>query len=289
MKIVIAGGTGFLGTALAASLRRDAHVVTIVTRTPSAPDHVPWSDVHAFDGIDAVINLAGESLANGRWTTSRKAAILESRLKPTRTIVNAIRASMRRPAVLLNASAVGIYGTQRSEALTEESPVGNDFLASVCAAWESAALAAGPMTRVVLLRSGVVLDRDEGALPKLARPFRFFAGGPVGSGRQYLSWIHVDDWVRLVGWAIGTTAIDGPLNATAPGPVTNRELAGALARALRRPAAMPAPAFAIRLVLGEMADALILNGQRVLPAKAAAHGFQFRYPDLESALRQLYG
>jgi uncharacterized protein (TIGR01777 family) len=289
VKVSIGGGTGLLGSALAKSLRLDGHDVTIVTRHPHGRDQVAWTDAKAFDGADAIVNLAGESLADGRWTTSRKASILESRLNPTRTIVSAIAASPRQPAVLLNASAVGIYGTHRSEELTEGSSVGSDFLASVCTAWEAAATAAASMTRVVLLRSGMVLDRNAGALPKLARPFRFLVGGTVGSGHQYWSWIHVDDWVRVARWAIDTTAINGPLNATAPGAVTSREFAEALGRALHRPAVMPAPAFALRLLFGEMADATILNGQRVLPAKATRHGFQFKYPNLQSALRRLYG
>lgn len=288
MIVTIAGGTGLLGSALAESLRLDGCTVKIVTRHPRRRDQVPWSD-EAFNGADAIVNLAGESLADGRWTTSRKASILESRLNPTRTIVSAISASARRPAVLVNASAVGIYGTHGSEALTEEASVGTDFLASVCKAWEAEALAAAPITRVILLRSGMVLDRNGGALPRMARPFRLFVGGPVGSGRQCWSWIHIDDWVRLARWAIDTTPINGPLNVTAPVAVTSREFARALGRALHRPAGMPAPAFALRLLFGEMAEATILNGQRVLPAKATRHGFQFKYPKLESALRQLYG
>ena len=288
MNVIIAGGTGFLGSALAESLRLDGHGVTIVTRHPRRRDQVAWTDSAAFNGADAVVNLAGESLADGRWTVSRKAAILESRITPTQTIVSAIAASTRRPTVLLNVSAVGVYGTRSSEALTEESSAGSDFLASVCVAWEGAAMAAASLTRVVLLRSGMVLDRNAGALPRLARPFRFFVGGPVGSGDQYWSWIHVDDWVRVARWAIDTAAIDGPLNATAPCAVTSREFAGALGRALHRPALVPAPAFALRMLFGEMAEATILNGQRVLPAKATSHGFEFNYPNLESALRQLY-
>jgi uncharacterized protein (TIGR01777 family) len=288
VKVVIGGGTGLLGAALAHSLRLDGHDVTIVTRHPRTRDHVAWTDAQAFNSADAIVNLAGESLADGRWTASRKASIVESRIASTRTIVRAIAASKRPPAVLLNASAVGIYGTHRTERLTEESSVGTDFLASVCTAWEAAALAATPLTRVVLLRSGMVLDRNAGALPKLARPFRLFVGGTVGSGNQCWSWIHIDDWVRVARWAIETTAIDGPLNATAPAAVTSREFAGALGRALHRPAVVPAPAFALRLLFGEMAEATILHGQRVLPAKATRHGFHFNYPTLESALRQLY-
>jgi uncharacterized protein len=288
MNAVIAGGTGFLGSALAASLRADGHHVTIISRHPHGPDQVAWADRSALDGADVVINLAGTSLNSGRWTDARKAAILHSRVEATEAIVKAMSEVPRRPSMLLNQSAVGFYGAHGSESLSEESPPGSDFLASVCIAWEAAALKAAWMTRVVLLRTGLPLDSSGGALPRLALPFRFFAGGPLGSGEQYWSWIHLDDWVRMVRWAIEKSDIDGPLNATAPAPATNRELAAALGRALGRPAFAPAPAFALRLLLGEMADALILSGQRVLPAKATRSGFEFRYPDLDSALQQIY-
>ena len=288
MKVVIAGGTGCLGSALAAALRLDGHDASIVTRHPEVHGQVSWTDVEAFEGAGAVVNLAGEPLEAGRWTDARKASIRESRVKTTETVVKAISNATKRPAVFLNASAVGIYGAHRDEVLTEDSPVGSDFLASVCTAWEAAAMAAAWATRVVVLRAGLVLDRNAGVLPKLARPFRLFAGGRVGSGDQYWSWIHLDDWTRMVRWTIETDVIRGPLNVTAPSPVTNREFAAALGRALHRPALAPAPAFALRLMLGEMADAMILEGQRVLPAKATRNGFEFRYPDLDSALRHIY-
>ena len=288
MKAVIAGGTGFLGSALAASLRADGHHVTIVSRDPHGPEQVAWDDRSAIDGADVVVNLAGTSLDSGRWTEARKAAILRSRVDATERLVRSITEVSRRPAVLLNQSAVGVYGGRGAEALTEESPTGSDFLASVCIAWEAAATKAASMTRVVLLRTGLPLASSGGALPRLALPFRLFAGGPLGSGEQFWSWIHLQDWIRMVRWAIDAHDVSGALNVTAPAPVTNRELAATLGRVLHRPAFMPAPAFAIRLVLGEMADALVLSGQRVLPAKAQRSGFEFRYPDLESALQQIY-
>ena len=288
MKAIIAGGTGFLGSALASSLRADGHHVTIVSRRPRGPDQVAWTDLSALDGADVVMNIAGTSLDSGRWTDARKAEILHSRVEATETIVKAMSEASRRPSMLLNQSAVGFYGAHGSESLTEESAPGSDFLASVCVAWEAAAMKAAWMTRVVVLRTGLPLDSSRGALPRLALPFRFLAGGRLGAGDQYWSWIHIDDWVRMVRWAIEQPDINGPLNATAPAPATNRELADALGRALRRPAFAPAPAFALRLLLGEMADALILSGQRVLPAKATRSGFEFRYPDLDSALQQIY-
>jgi uncharacterized protein (TIGR01777 family) len=288
VNAVIAGGTGFLGSALASSFRADGHHVTIISRHPHGPDQVAWSDRSALEGADVVINLAGTSLDSGRWTDARKAEILHSRVQATETIVKAMSDVPRRPSMLLNQSAVGFYGAHGPEPLTEESPPGSDFLASICVAWEAAAMKAAWMTRVVVLRTGLPLHPSGGALPRLAFPFRFFGGGRLGSGEQYWSWIHIDDWIRMVRWAIDEANVNGPLNVTAPAPATNRELAGALGRALRRPAFAPAPAFALRLLLGEMADALILSGQRVLPAKAMRGGFQFRYPDLGSALQQMY-
>jgi uncharacterized protein (TIGR01777 family) len=296
MTIVIAGGTGFLGSGLAASFRADGHDVVLLTRRPRKPGDVAWDPLSpsgvwtaTVDGAEAVINLAGESLDAGRWTAARKASIHESRLATTRAIVAAMAKARRPPAVLVNASEVGVYGTHGSAALTERSPPGSDFLASVCVAWEAQALEAAWMTRVVLLRTGLALDGSGGALPKLALPFQLFAGGRAGPGNQYWSWIHREDWTRIVRWTVDTPDVTGPVNLTAPAPVTNAEFAQTLGRVLHRPALMPAPAFALRLLLGEMADALILNGQRVLPAKATLHGFEFRYPDLESALRAIYG
>jgi len=287
MKAVIAGGTGFLGSALAASFHTDGHQVAIVTRHPRHPNQVGWTDLSVLDGADVVVNLAGTSLDSGRWNDARKAAILHSRVEATEAIVKAITEA-RQPPILLNQSAVGVYGAHGSETLTEEAPPGSGFLASVCIAWEAAAMKAATITRVVLLRTGLPLDAAGGALPRLALPFRLFAGGRLGSGQQYWSWIHLQDWIRMVRWAIDASEINGPLNVTAPAPVTNQELAKALGRALHRPALAPAPAFAIRLVLGEMADAMVLSGQRVLPAKATRNGFEFRYPDLESTLQQIY-
>ena len=295
MRVVIAGGTGFLGSALARSLRESGDEVISLTRRPRDAGQVAWDPADpagawtkVLEGSDAVVNLAGEPLDAGRWTAARKASILESRLRATKAITAAITRAEAPPRVLLSASAVGIYGPRGDEPVTEATPPADDFLAHVCRAWEAEALAASARSRVVLLRTGLALDRHDGALPRLAMPFQFGAGGPAGSGRQWWSWIHVDDWVSLVRWAIETPQTSGPVNLTAPQPVTNREFARTLGEVLHRPSLLPAPALALRLLLGEMADALILSGQRVVPAAATAGGFRFRYETLDAALRAIY-
>jgi uncharacterized protein (TIGR01777 family) len=295
MRIVVTGGTGFLGSALVGRLRAEAHEVTVLTRQPQRPGHIGWNPESTsgawrsmLEGADAIVHLAGESIAGGRWTARQKAKIRESRIRATRGLVAAILAARQPPRVLISGSAMGFYGPHGDERLTEASPAGTDFLASVCVDWEREALAASPVTRVVLMRSGLALDRMSGVLPQIARPFYFFAGGPVGSGQQYMSWIHRDDWVRLAQWAISNEQVAGPINATAPNPVTNLEFTQTLGRVLRRPAKFRIPPAALRLALGEMADALLLNGQRVIPAKAESLDFTFRYPQLEPALQAIF-
>jgi uncharacterized protein len=296
MQVLIAGGTGFLGRPLADRLRRDGHQVRVLSRRPSSAHELAWTPdggvgpwAAALDEVDVVVNLAGESIAGGRWTAAHKARIRDSRIRATRSLVTAIQQSARHPSVFLSGSAIGYYGPRGDEPVTEDGQAGDDFLATVCRDWETEALRAAGTTRVVLLRTGLVLSKDGGALPQMALPFKLFAGGPVGSGRQYYSWVHRDDWVSIANWALRTAAVSGPLNLTAPAPVANREFSQTLGRVLRRPAFLPAPAFALRIALGEMADALLLTGQRVLPAKAEAHGFRFAYRDLEPALRAIYG
>jgi uncharacterized protein (TIGR01777 family) len=296
VTIVVAGGTGFLGSALVRGWRADGHRVRVLTRQPRGEDDVQWSPggadtrwIATVDGADAVLNLGGEGIADKRWTAARKAAILESRVRATRAIVAAIKSSRTPPRVVLSASAIGFYGSNRGDdTLTEESAAGSDFLAEVCRHWEGEAAPAAGIARLVLLRTGVVLDKKSGALPQMALPFRFFAGGRVGSGRQYLSWIHLADWLGMVRWALASPDVAGPLNVTAPAPVTNAEFSRALGRAMDRPALVPAPAFALRLGLGEMADGLLLGGQRVLPAKARRHGFSFRFASVDAALQDIY-
>ena len=294
MKIIVAGGTGFLGTALVGRLRKNGHAVTVLTRHPRRTPDVQWNPygssaswAYLLEDAGAVINLVGAPIAK-RWTAAYKREIWNSRVLSTRTLVSAMKSVRRMPETLINASAVGIYGARGDEHLTEESAPGTGFLASLGREWEKEALSAAPHARVVLLRTGIALDKRGGALPQIALPFHFFAGGPLGSGRQYLSWIHRDDWTAMVTLALTAAAISGPLNVTAPHPVTNLEFARTLGRVLRRPALMPTPAFALRAVLGEMAEAVV-TGQQVLPAKAQTFGFDFKHPELDGALRAIYG
>jgi uncharacterized protein (TIGR01777 family) len=310
MRIVIAGGTGFLGTQLAETYAEDGHDVRVLTRglQPGDARHDPgtgvpgvtrvgwrpdgragdWASV--LHGADAVVNLAGAGIGDERWSPERKAVIRDSRIRPTRSLVAAITEAPLRPPVFISASGVGYYGAAGAETMTEASPAGHDFLAQLCTEWEAEALRAqSAATRVVLVRSGIVLERSGGVLPRMMMPFRFFAGGAVGAGRQYVSWIHRIDWVETIRWIVDSRELQGPVNATAPVPVTNREFAKALGRAMHRPALMPAPAFALRLVFGEMADALLLTGQRVLPTCALSRGFHFRYPEIDLAFRGIFG
>jgi len=300
MNIVIAGGTGFLGRPLTESFVRDGHDVIVLTRgsasVAAGARAVPWTPngesgawAAAVDGADVVVNLAGESIAGRRWTAAHKQRILDSRVDATRSLAAAIRGAAVPPSVFVSGSAVGYYGPLGGEPVTEEHAAGSDFLADVCRRWEEeAARAASARTRVICIRTGIVLERDGGALPQMLPPFRFGAGGPVGSGRQYWPWIHRDDWTALVRWTIATPGITGAINATAPRPVTNKAFAQALGRAMHRPAFMPAPAFALRLLLGEMADALLLSGQNAVPAKAERSGFGFSYNTVDTALDALF-
>jgi uncharacterized protein (TIGR01777 family) len=299
MAVVIAGGTGFLGRPLATALGTDPVILTRQSGRPPGtprtrvvqwnPDGTagPWAPV--IDGADAVVNLAGESIAGARWTDAQKRRILDSRVLATRSLVAAIANAASPPPVLVSGSAVGYYGPLGDEIVTEERAAGADFLAGVCVRWEAEAMrAASPRTRVVCIRTGLVLERDGGALSKMLPPFWFGAGGRVGSGRQYWPWIHRQDWIDLVRFAIGTPELAGPLNATAPNPVTNADFARALGRSIGRPSFMPTPGFALTLLLGEMAEALLLSGQRAVPAAAKRMGYEFAFTDLAAAFRAIF-
>ena len=310
MRIVIAGGTGFLGSPLAEVYAEEGHDVRVLTRGLPAgesrhdsgtgvpgvtrvgwrPDGQSGAWASALDGADAVINLAGEGIGDRRWTPQRKALIRNSRLIPTRSLATAIDGASYPPPVFISASGVGYYGTAGADTKTESSPAGDDFLAHLCEEWEAEARRLkGSATRVVTIRSGLVLERTGGALAKMMTPFRFFAGGRMGSGRQYISWIHRIDWIEMIRWVVETPGLTGSLNVTAPTPVTNREFARALGRAMRRPALLPAPSFALKLMLGEMADPLVLTGQRAIPQCALSNGFHFRYPEIDQAFRGIFG
>lgn len=294
MRIVVSGGTGFLGQALVAALRSNGHSVIVLTRRPSRDGELLWSPgliagswTAAVHAADVVINLAGEGIADRRWSAARKHAILQSRVTATRALADALREAARPAGMFLSGSAIGFYGNRGDEVVTEQTPPGSDFLARVCIEWEREASAAADVTRVVLLRTGIVLAREGGALPRMALPFHLFAGGPIGSGRQYLSWVHRDDWVAMVMWAMNQ-ALAGPLNITAPEPARNGEFARTLGHVLHRPSFLPTPALALRLALGELADTALLGSLRVRPAAAMSAGFDFRYPRLEGALRAIY-
>ncbi len=309
MRIVIAGGTGFLGSPLAEGYAEEGHDVRVLTRSlkPGESRHdsgtgvpgvtrVGWNPGGSgawelvIDGADAVVNLAGSGIGDARWTPQRKALIRDSRIIPTKTLAEAIRKAAHPPAVFVSGSGAGYYGASLDDDVkTESSPAGDDFLARVCQDWEAeAARAASASTRVVTMRTAMVIERSGGALQKLVRPFRFFAGGRVGSGRQYMSWIHRIDWIEMVRWIVDTRALTGTLNAAAPSPVTNREFARALGRALHRPALVPTPGWPLKIALGEMAEALVLTGQRVVPQRALSHGFHFRYPEIDQAFRGIF-
>lgn len=297
MKIVVAGGSGFVGEPLCRQLLARGHEVVVLSRNPfnvNAGRGRSWDAkmqglwAHELDEADAIVNLAGENIGEGgRWSEERKLHILLSRLNATRALLEALKDAPPRPRAFINASAIGYYGPHGDEELDESAPAGNDFLADVCRQWEEAAQTAEPLARLVIVRIGIVLAKDGGALKKMLLPFRLFAGGKFGSGKQWMSWVTRPDLLRIIEWAIENENARGVYNATAPNPVRNDEFTKTLGRVLHRPALMPAPAFALRLALGEMADALLLNGQRVFPKHALGDGFRFESEELESALRQL--
>ena len=292
MRVTIVGGTGLIGTRLTAGLASRGHTVTVVSRhersVPGAVGHVTWDPATGGPpaevmNADAIVNLAGTPVA-GRWGAARKQAIRDSRVVTTARLVEAIAAAAIPPSVLVNGSAVGHYGDRRDEELTEASAPGTGFLAELCVEWESTAmLAADSGCRVVLSRTGIVLAKEGGALAPMARATKLGAGGPLGNGRQWWPWIHIDDVVEALAVAIEDGTTRGPINLTAPNPARQGDLAKALGRALHRPAIMPAPTFALRLALGEAAE-FLLNSQRALPAALTANGYQFRHTDLAAAL-----
>nr|WP_290669254.1 TIGR01777 family oxidoreductase [Ardenticatena sp.] len=301
MRILITGGTGLIGRALAADLARDGHEAIVLSRTPERyagqlPPGVRaerwdgrtadgWGDL--ADGADAIVNLAGENIASGRWTAERKRRIRESRLHAGQAVVQAVEAATAKPRVVVQASAVGYYGPCGDEIITEDHPPGNDFLADVCVAWEAstAAVEAHGLRRPII-RTGVVLSREGGALPRMLPPFKLGLGGPLGSGRQWFPWIHIRDEVRAIRFLIEHPEAHGPYNLSAPTPVIDAEFTKALGRVLNRPALIPVPALVLKLLFGEMATVL-LDGQRAIPHRLQEAGFTFTFEQVEHALRDL--
>jgi uncharacterized protein (TIGR01777 family) len=294
MKILISGASGLVGTAATNALRADGHAVAHLVRpggNPSIGD-VPWDpaagliDATALEGAEAVIHLCGASIGQGRWTPQRKTLLRSSRIDSTRLLVDALAKLRQRPRVFLAASAIGYYGNRGDELLTESSSNGDDFLAKLTRDWEGESLRAQTLgVRTILLRFGVILSTRGGALPRMLLPFRLGIGGRLGSGKQWMSWVALDDAVGAIRAALADQRLRGPLNIVAPDPVQNSEFTRVLARALRRPALFPAPAFMLRLALNEMADALLLISQRVRPQKLLDAGFRFQFPELQTAMK----
>lgn len=298
MNIVVSGSSGLIGSALVPALAAAGHRVRRLVRRAPAPggDEARWDpaagtlDASAVEGSDAVVHLAGENIAAGRWTQAKKERIRDSRVKGTRVLAEALARLPRPPKALVCASAIGYYGDRGSETMREDSARGKGFLADVCAEWEAAALpAARKGIRVVNLRFGVVLSASGGALAKMLLPFRLGLGGVVGSGRQYMSWIAIDDAAGAVQHALAREALRGPVNVASPNPVTNLEFTKTLGKVLRRPTIFPMPVFAARLAFGEMGDELLLASTRVEPTRLQATRYGFRHPRLEEALRHVLG
>ena len=299
-RVVITGGSGLIGSALARELGQAGRDVVVLSRDPDRLDVQPigvravrwdgrtaagWSEL--ADGAEAIVNLAGENIGAGRWTAERKERIRQSRLAAGAAVLDALGAARRKPQVLVQASAVGYYGARGDELVTEETPPGNDFLAQTCVAWEASTAPVESLgVRRVVARTGVVLSRAGGALPRMVTPYRFFVGGPLGSGKQWLPWIHLADEVGAIRFLIETAEARGAFNLTAPAPLTNGRFGRALGQVLRRPSLLPAPAFALRRLLGEM-SLVVLEGQRAVPERLLALRYPFQYPEATPALQSL--
>lgn len=300
MKVIVTGGSGLIGRALVASLTQDGHEVIVLSRAPAAVKNLPtgaraekWDGQSAqgwsqwVDADTAIVNLAGATISK-RWTESQKQAIRESRLKAGRAVVEAVKVASQKPAVVVQSSAVGYYGPHGSEEIGEDVSAGNDFLASVAKDWEGSTAELEQLgVRRVIVRTGVVLSQRGGALPLMALPVKLFVGGPLGGGKQYLPWIHLDDEVAAIRFLIENSTAKGAYNLSAPQPVTNAEFTKVLGKVLGRPTFLPTPGFAMKLVLGEM-SALVLDGQRQMPQRLLAAGFKFKFNDAASALRDIY-
>jgi hypothetical protein len=307
MRVIVTGGTGLIGRALSNSLAADGHEVIVLTRNTNktngldgkvrlekwdASSIAGWGGL--VDGAGAVVNLVGESIAGegfppSRWTPERKQRILESRTKAGAALVEAIRAASQKPAVLVQSSAVGYYGTHGGEDIPEDHPPGNDFLAGVCKAWEASTAEVEKMgVRRPVARTGVVMSTKGGVLPLMSLPVKLFVGGPIGSGKQQMPWIHLHDEVAALRWLMETPTATGAYNLAAPNPLSNADLTKAMAKALGRPAIIPTPGFAFQLAFGELA-VLLTEGQRAIPARLQKEGFSFKFTEAEAAFRDLFG
>jgi uncharacterized protein (TIGR01777 family) len=300
---LISGSTGFLGTSLVEAFEGQGHTVARLVRPGTAPkditgvreENIAWDpvanqlDAPAAEGADALVHLAGASIAEGRWNAARKNLLRTSRIDATRQLIGALAKLRRPPRTIVAASAIGYYGNRGDETLTEASAPGNDFLAGACREWESETARGGEFgAGVVSLRFGIILAKHGGALPQMALPFKLGAGGRLGDGRQWMSWLTLQETIGIVQFALATPALSGPVNAVTPNPVRNSEFTRVLASTLHRPALFPVPVFALRLALGEMADALLLASQKVMPSKLAESGYQFLQPNLASALAGVF-
>jgi hypothetical protein len=295
MKILISGASGLVGTHLIPTLEAKGHeIYRLVRKTPQAGNEIQWDSEKGFseteraklENFDAVIHLAGDNVASENWSEEKKRKIRDSRVLGTRVLVDALKSLKNPPRILVSASAIGFYGNREDEILTEDSAKGEGFLPEVCDAWEMESEKAEEFgARVVMPRIGVVLSKDGGALEKMLTPFKFGVGGRVGSGKQWMSWITLEDLIRIIHFALETEKLRGVVNATAPNPVTNAEFTGTFGKVLHRPAILPVPEFAIKLMFGEMGETLLLQGARVLPERLLENGFEFKFPNLEEAMK----
>jgi len=296
MKILISGASGLVGKHLTPTLKAKGHeVYKLVRKTPKSSDEIQWNAEKGFseteqaklENFDAVVHLAGDNVASENWSDEKKRKIKDSRVVGTRVLVDALKQAKNPPKIFVSAAAVGFYGDRKDEILTEDGAPGEGFLTDVCTAWEDEIKKAEEFARVVFLRIGVVLAKDGGALEKMVTPFKFGVGGTVGSGKQWMSWIALDDLIKIIHFSLENENLRGAVNAVAPNPVTNREFTETLGKVLHRPTVLPVPAFAIKLLFGEMGETLLLQGTRVLPKKLADANFDFQFTNLEEAMKDV--